>query len=112
MMMTSFCFFKASQQACSSVTNVLVKYCMLAGQEINRNKSLVVFSPNTPRNFRIFMARTLGVKHACNLGKYLRVYVDGRDHVKKSAVELVDSLIVGCRDGKLLYFLRQVDARS
>lgn len=83
-------FFNATQQSCEHITQILDRYCEIAGQDMNKNKSLVVFSPNTPRTFRKFMANTLKVKHAPTLGRYLDVFVDGKNHVKKNATELVE----------------------
>lgn len=67
-------FFKADQSSCEKVKKILQDYCVLAGQKVNFDKSLAVFSPNTPRLFKKIMARTLGVCLSNSLGKYLGVF--------------------------------------
>ncbi|KAF7820537.1 ribonuclease H [Senna tora] len=57
---------------------VLEKYASLAGQVLNKDKSTVIFSPNTPRQFKRIMASTLGAKTSNKLGKYLGVKIDSR----------------------------------
>lgn len=48
----------------------------MAGQDISKQKSKIVFNPNTLRAFKKFLASTFNVPYKPHLGKYLRVYVD------------------------------------
>ncbi|KAF7824272.1 reverse transcriptase [Senna tora] len=65
-------------QNCSSVKQVLDKYAGLTAQVLNKDKSIAIFSPNTPRQFKRMMASTLGAKTSNKLGRYLGVKVDNR----------------------------------
>ncbi|KAF7841397.1 putative non-LTR retroelement reverse transcriptase [Senna tora] len=71
-------FFKADPQNCSSLKHILDKYARLAGQVLNKDKSIVISIPNTPRLFKRIMSSTLGAKTSNKLGKYLGVKVDNR----------------------------------
>lgn len=85
-------FFKEDQSSCEKVKKVLHDYCNLAGQKMNFEKSLAVFSPNTPRLFKKFMAKTLGVCISNSLCKYLGVFVDGDNIIQKNAEGLIEKM--------------------
>ncbi|KAF7802434.1 uncharacterized protein G2W53_041545 [Senna tora] len=85
-------------QNCSSVKKVLEKYATLAGQVLNKDKSIVIFSPNTPRQFKRMMASILGAKTSNKLGRYLGVKVDNRfnsANLFNEMVEKVESKLAG-----------------
>lgn len=48
----SLVFFKATPEACEGVNNILAKFSRLSGEVINFQKSLIMFSPNTPLGCR------------------------------------------------------------
>ncbi|KAF7841604.1 putative RNA-directed DNA polymerase [Senna tora] len=85
-------FFKADPQNCSSVKKTLDTYARLAGQVLNKDKSIVIFSPNTPRQFKRIMSTTLGAKTSNKLGKYLGVKVDNKVNSAELYKELVEKL--------------------
>ncbi|KAF7835780.1 ribonuclease H [Senna tora] len=85
-------FFKADPQNCSSVKKTLDTYARLAGQVLNKDKSIVIFSPNTPRQFKRIMSATLGAKTSNKLGKYLGVNVDNKVNSVELYKELVEKL--------------------
>lgn len=82
--------FKATQEACVNLKNILNHYCTLSGQQVNFSKSSAIFSPNTPRLFKKFFAKSLNVVVSNTLGKYLGVFVDGKDCTKKNGQDLID----------------------
>ncbi|XP_028789810.1 uncharacterized protein LOC114745811 [Neltuma alba] len=67
---------RADEQSFALVNQVLDKYSYLAGQKINKTKSLMVFSPNVPHDSKIKLSKFLGINFTNHLGKYLGTYVD------------------------------------
>ncbi|KAF7842464.1 putative RNA-directed DNA polymerase [Senna tora] len=97
-------FFQATPDACSSIKQALGLYSKLARQQINHDKSLLVFSPNTPRQFKRFMASGFGVTTTTQLGRYLGTNIDlhqNKTEVYKEIVEKIQSKLVGWKS-KLL----------
>lgn len=82
--------FKATQNSCSYLKSILDHYCHILGQQINLPKSSMIFSPNTLRHFKKFMAKTLNAPISSSLGKYLGVFVDGKNCVKRNGLELLE----------------------
>lgn len=41
-------FFNASHQACENSNSLTARFCYISSQQINFQKSLIKFSPNTP----------------------------------------------------------------
>lgn len=74
-----------------AVKEALDLYGLLAGKRINKQKSSIIFSTNTPHTFKRFLSSTIGVPYKPNLGKYLGVYVDSPSH-KTNFSEMVDKL--------------------
>ncbi|XP_019149856.1 PREDICTED: uncharacterized protein LOC109146658 [Ipomoea nil] len=64
-------FFKACTQEMQAVKNVLDLYCAASGQQINFDKSSLMFSASTSPTMRIDIANSLGVRLTDDLGKYL-----------------------------------------
>lgn len=71
-------FFKADHDSCSFMSNRLNAFCLEAGLEINKDKSFLVFSPNTPLDLRLEMASMFNLGWRNKLGKYLDLFID--DH--------------------------------
>ncbi|XP_021848080.2 uncharacterized protein [Spinacia oleracea] len=69
-------FFRVSPDACNQVVSVLSKFSAISGQIINHQKSFVKFSPNTPQDYRDFLAASLSLGQRLSLGPYLGVPVD------------------------------------
>ncbi|KAF7801724.1 reverse transcriptase [Senna tora] len=83
---------EADNQNCSSVRQVLDKYATMAGQVLNKDKSIVIFSPNTPRRFKRTLASILGANTSNKLGKYLGVKVDNRLNSAELFKELIEKV--------------------
>lgn len=66
-------FFKADHDSCLFMSRLLNSFCEEAGLEINKDKSFLVFSPNTPEDIRTEMAGLFGLGWRNKLGKYLGV---------------------------------------
>ncbi|KAK4407963.1 hypothetical protein Sango_0377300 [Sesamum angolense] len=73
-------FCDATTEAMRSIRDVLRVYGKASGQMINLDKSLVVFSRNTPLNMRETLANILGVQVETQPTKYLGLpYLIGRN---------------------------------
>lgn len=83
-------FFKATPAAFHTINSTLLRYGSLAGQRINYNKSELLFSPNTPRDFKESISANLGVRHTTRLGKYLGVKIDYHNNKKEVSQDMVD----------------------
>ncbi|XP_021714898.1 uncharacterized protein LOC110682864 [Chenopodium quinoa] len=78
----SLLFFQLSPQACDNVMAILSDFCSASGQMINLQKSFVKFSPNTPQDYRDFLARSLRLQSKASFGTHLGLPVDlGRSKV-------------------------------
>ena len=55
---------------------ILDTFNLWSGQQVNRNKSTLVFSPNTSHDLRMQLSSSLGVNFSSRLGKYLGSHVD------------------------------------
>lgn len=60
----------------TELLRVLEKFGALSGQQVNLDKSNVVFSKNTPVAIREAIANLLGIKHSAKLGRYLGLDID------------------------------------
>ncbi|KAF7815046.1 reverse transcriptase [Senna tora] len=97
-------FFKADFNSCNTVNQVLHQYAILSGQVLNNEKSYVIFSPNTPCQFKKFMAKTLGAHISNKLGRYLGVQIEERfnsEDLFKQLMEKIESKLAGWK-AKLL----------
>lgn len=77
-------FFQSTPDACHHISTTLSLYARLAGQDINKNKSKIIFSPNVPRLHKRFLASIIGVSFSPSLGKYLGTTLD--HHTKPATV--------------------------
>ena len=64
-------FFKVSFASCNKLSQMLINFSKLSGNQINRNKSFIWFSDNTPRHIQEKIAKLLRVKLVDKIGKYL-----------------------------------------
>ncbi|KAF7802015.1 reverse transcriptase [Senna tora] len=71
-------FFKADDINCALVKKAIDMYANLAGQQLNYDKSFLVFSPNTSRVVKYRIAQNLGVAISTKIGRYLGTFVDNR----------------------------------
>ncbi|KAF7824519.1 ribonuclease H [Senna tora] len=91
-------FFKADEVTNVRLNNLLDEFCMMVGQKINRNKSLFVFSPNSPAELKEGYREEWRIEFRNNLGKYLGTYVDGRlnSHcIYEELLEKIQSRLAG-----------------
>ena len=73
-------FAKADYKNCEAITEVLNKFCSLAGQRVSNTKSKILFSPNVTSRRARGICRRLGIVATTNLGKYLGfpIFYQGR----------------------------------
>ncbi|KAF7841825.1 reverse transcriptase [Senna tora] len=71
-------FFRADDLNCSSVKQAIDMYATLAGQQLNYDKSFLVFSPNTSRTVKDRIASQLGVAVSNKIGRYMGSFVDNK----------------------------------
>lgn len=69
-------FFQPTVDSCQAVAETLRCYACLAGQDINRTKSKIVFSPNVPRIHKKLLASVFGISYLPSLGRYLGSTLD------------------------------------
>lgn len=51
----SLIFFKATSYSYAKIKDVLHRFSYLSGEVINYNKSLIMFTPNSPSRFKLYM---------------------------------------------------------
>lgn len=64
-------FGRVDKSTSTTLKRILNTFCDLSGQKINEDKSILIFSPNTPRDDRAIFQDTLQVRQSENLGLYL-----------------------------------------
>ena len=69
MMLSSF--FEAQEVNVAKLKDLLTKYCIAFGQEINYDKLAAFYSSNTPDDMRADIDTKLGIPGTQNPGKYL-----------------------------------------
>ncbi|KAL6210288.1 hypothetical protein ACLB2K_015521 [Fragaria x ananassa] len=67
----SFVFFRATEEECETVREVLLKYEMVTGQQVNFQKSCVSFSRNVTLEQQVELATKLGITRVPKHDKYL-----------------------------------------
>ncbi|KAL8114438.1 hypothetical protein AgCh_021333 [Apium graveolens] len=67
----SFLFFKASMEEASCVKEILEKYADMSGQEVNYQKSGVIFSSNVRMDKQLQLSTVLGVHNDITNSHYL-----------------------------------------
>ncbi|KAF7843976.1 dof zinc finger protein DOF2.5-like [Senna tora] len=85
-------FFKADDLNCASVKNAIDMYAKLAGQQLNLDKSFLVFSPNTSRAVKDRIARHLGVAVSTKIDRYLGSFVDNKLSDPQNYIVLVERI--------------------
>lgn len=84
-------FFQPTVDSCKRVAEVLQKYARLAGQEMNKAKSKIVFSPNVPRLHKRLLASCFGISYSPSLGRYLGSNLDHHSTTTDLFNELLQS---------------------
>lgn len=64
-------FFRASENECEVMKNILSTYEAPSGQSINFNKSEIFFNRNVNEDKRRFLSNLLGVRACLGTGNYL-----------------------------------------
>ncbi|XP_021714867.1 uncharacterized protein LOC110682830 [Chenopodium quinoa] len=89
----SLLFLQVTPEACENLSGLLSEFCSLSGQVINLQKSFVKFSPNTPEDYKDFLARRLKLQSKPTLGSNLGLPVDlGRNKVSDFSF-LIDKVV-------------------
>lgn len=64
-------FFQPTSEACGHNSLALQQYSRLVGQDVNKNKSKIIFSLNVPHLHKCLLASTFGISYSPSLWKYL-----------------------------------------
>jgi hypothetical protein len=67
----SLLLFEADNEGAATINAILQTYEAMSGQVVNRDKSSILFSRNTPRRKKEEVMHTLGLQHEKVDGKYL-----------------------------------------
>ena len=67
----SVLFCSAKEAECRKILEILATYERGTGQKINREKTNIFFSSNTPQEVRVRIQQVLGVPSICQFEKYL-----------------------------------------
>ncbi|XP_021773596.1 uncharacterized protein LOC110737563 [Chenopodium quinoa] len=88
----SLLFFQVSPPSCDHLMDILKEFCELSGQIVNLQKSFDKFSPNTPQDYKEYLAQCLKLQHKPSLSSYLGLPVDlGRGKVSQFSY-LIDKI--------------------
>ena len=102
----SLLFCKATSQAVLHLKSLLDTFCHQSGQLINLQKSMIVFSKNTPSLDRQHVKGVLNIPTSSALGKYLGcASFQGRPSSESSRILLIRH-IPNFRIGRLMLFLK------
>ncbi|KAF7824263.1 ribonuclease H [Senna tora] len=85
-------FFKADPNNCDTIRQLLDNYAWISGQVLNKDKSYIIFSPNTSTHFKSSLPNILGAHTSNKLGKYLGVQVDARINSEDAFKEMMDKI--------------------
>lgn len=84
--------FKALEDACKFLKDLLDKFDVLSRLCVNHDKSVVVFSPNMNSIRKANCGQILRMKIDTQIGRYLGVYIDGHRPLQKNFDVLVDRI--------------------
>ena len=74
------------------------RFAQAFGLLVNKAKSEVWFSPNTPKTVRKELAEHLGIKLVQRLGRYLGTFIDDLSRRKEIIQEIVTKVNKNCKD--------------
>lgn len=97
-------FFNGDQDSCHSLNYILRNYYWASGQIINFQKFSVIFSKNSPEDFKLEAAGIFGVPIVDALGKYLELPSDWGISKKKGLMwikERIASKLSGWKENLL-----------
>ncbi|XP_056697937.1 uncharacterized protein [Spinacia oleracea] len=69
-------FFKATEESCRQVNNIIGRFCAISGQDLNLQKSHFKVSPNTPLEMRQRFKHILQMELVSALSTHLGVPID------------------------------------
>ncbi|KAF7844578.1 ribonuclease H [Senna tora] len=95
-----FCFFEVNNHNCEAVKRVLQEYDSLASQQMNLQKSFLVFSPNIPHKRKKELANFFNLRFSSTLGKYLGTWIDGADSKKQIIQDTIAKIDSKLKDWK------------
>lgn len=64
-----------SSIACQKLKHILDEFCLASGEMVNRQKSFIIFSPNTPMRFKKFLQGGFQYHSQPDLSHYLGMLV-------------------------------------
>ena len=85
-------FGRVDEQTAFQVREVLENFSTESGQKINDTKSRLIFSPNTPEDFKILFQETINVEESCNLGLYLGLPISHKRPKRREVQFIVDKV--------------------
>ena len=72
-LLDSLFFMEANVDNCEKLLGIVQQFCSVSGQKMNRGKSSLVFSANTPEDFKVQLAEKFQIPVAANPGTYLGI---------------------------------------
>lgn len=88
----SLFFFKTSRQACTNLKWMIDRFCLISGQVVNLQKSLIKFSPNTPLEKQQEYKGILRMDSQSSLGTYLGTPIDIQGSKVRHFTPLLDKV--------------------
>lgn len=85
-------FFKADNESPFTLNGILHDFCSIASLSIKIQKSNLILSPNTPRLRKIELINLFRVEATNKLGKYLGVFVDDKNDLKRNFDDLLHKI--------------------
>ncbi|GLT87976.1 hypothetical protein SLE2022_060240 [Rubroshorea leprosula] len=83
---------KATLENCNYLVSLLDFFCSRSGQNINHNKSRVLFSTNVEPHTRNLLCNILGVTETNDLGKYLGIPISPKKLKKSQCQFIIDKV--------------------
>ena len=85
-------FGRVDEQTAFQVREVLENFSTESGQKINETKSRLIFSPNTPDDFKTLFQETINVEESRNLGLYLGLPISHKRPKRREVQFIVDKV--------------------
>lgn len=86
-------FGEATEKQVLCVIETFEIFCKISGQEINKEKSSMLFSKNVSKRVRAKLANLATIKETDGFGKYLGIPLTGKAIRKKDFVYVLDQIV-------------------
>lgn len=83
---------KANQKNCDAIAKILKSFGALSGQQVNKAKSKILFSRNSPKDIKKHISENLGIKSSTDIGKYLGFPIINKRSSAKDFQFIIDNL--------------------